>query len=410
MTKERIDSDLIAAMSWRFLRRQDVPFQVGSRMCTILLVKTHLGSGIIRLLVLRLVILLVLLAVTIAHEGTLAAQGDAGVSDTHAPASALHLAARARNLADLKRHLSAGDQVDARDELGRTPLHIAAGGGYIDLAALLLDRGADPNARADVDMTPLHLAAMLGHAEMTGLLARRGARTDARNASGMTPLHLAADDKVVNALVAAGADISARTPAGLTPLHTARQGSVARALLDKGADMRMRNANGRTAMELAAIESLEPAGLSIHSVMLGRLRGLVGEMPLTLTNITSQPITNLVVTARSPACDVEPEPAGIPRLFPGENAEIALSLTRMPSVSEGEHPVFLSLTADGKKLGDIDLRIDTRTSVTLEDRGMIRLAKGQMRHASSRWFYLVYTSVPLLVVAAWLYFRKRSAG
>ena len=400
MMKERIDSHLIAATSCRFLRRLDVLFQVGSRMGTILLIKTHTGSGIIRILL--------LLAVTIAHEGTLAAQGDSGVSDIRAPASALHLAAQTGNLADAKQCLSAGGQVEARDELLRTPLHDAAAGGYIDIAALLLNRGADPNARADVDMTPLHLAAMLGRAEMTGLLARRGARTDARNASGMTPLHLAADDKVVNALVAAGADISARTPAGLTPLHTARQGSVARALLDQGADMRMRNANGRTAMELAAIESLEPAGLSIHSVMLGRLRGLVGEMPLTLTNITSQPITHLVVSARSPACEIEPEPAAVPRLLPGQNAEIALSLTRIPSVSEGEHPVYLSLTANGKKLGEIDLRVDTRTTVTLEDRGMIRLAKGQMRHASSRWFYLVYASVPLLVVAAWLFFRKRS--
>ncbi len=369
-------------------------------MGTVPFIILYKGSGIIQIIL--------LLAVTIAHEGTLAAQGDAGVSDIHAQAGALHLAARAGNLAEVKRRLSAGDQVEARDELGRTPLHNAAAGGYIDIAALLLDRGANPNARADVDMTPLHMAAMLGRAEMTGLLARRGARTDARNASGMTPLHLAADDKVVNALVAAGADLSARTGAGLTPLHTARQGVVARALLDHGADMRMRNADGRTAMELAAVESLEPAGLSIHSVMLGRLRGLVGQMPLTLTNITNEPIANLVVTARSPVCEIEPEPGEVARLLPGENAEIALSLVRSPSATEGEHPILLSISAAGKKLGNVDLRVDTRTTVTLEDRGMIRLAKGQIRHASSKWFYFVYASVPLLVVAAWLFFRKRS--
>jgi hypothetical protein len=38
---------------------------------------------------------------------------------------------------------------------------------------------------------------------------------------------------------------------------------------------------------------------------------------------------------------------------------------------------------------------------------MIRLAKGTLRPASSRWFYLVYASAPLLVVAAWLFFRRR---
>src|ERR1039458_10205808 len=111
-------------------------------MGTVLFIILHRRSEIIQIMF--------LLAVTIAHEGTLAAQGDAGVSDIHAQASALHLAARAGNLAEVKRRLSAGDQVEARDELGRTPLHHAAAGGYIDIAALLLDHGADPNARADV--------------------------------------------------------------------------------------------------------------------------------------------------------------------------------------------------------------------------------------------------------------------
>jgi hypothetical protein len=38
---------------------------------------------------------------------------------------------------------------------------------------------------------------------------------------------------------------------------------------------------------------------------------------------------------------------------------------------------------------------------------MIRLAKSQVRPVSSRWFYLAYASVPLLVVAAWLFLRRR---
>jgi ankyrin repeat protein len=351
--------------------------------------------------------ILPLLALLGPQGSILAETAGTTVPDAQAPLTPLHLAAQAGSLSQTRRLLDAGEQVDARDSRDMTPLHYAAMGGHIEVAGLLLDRGADPNARAQIDMTPLHLAAMLGQPEMTGLLARRGARTDARNTSGMTPLHLASDDKVVSTLVAAGADTNAKTKAGLTPLHTARQGSVARTLLDHGADMRIRNPQGRTAMELAAVESLEPAGLSIHSLMLGRLRGLVGQMPVTLTNISGQPIEDLVLTARSPACDIEAEPARVLRLLPGENAEIALSFTRTPSVPEGEHPIYISIAAAGRKLGDIDVRVDTRTGVTLEDRGMIRLAKGQIRHASSRWFYLVYASVPLLVIAAWLFFRKR---
>jgi hypothetical protein len=320
---------------------------------------------------------------------------------------ALHQAAREGNTSEIRKRLDAGEQVDIRDGRAMTPLHYAVSQGHLDAASLLLDRGADPNARAQLDMTPLHFASMLGRAEMAGLLVRRGARTDSRTTSGMTPLHLAADDKVVDVLAAAGADVNALSTRGLTPLHTTRQGIVARALINHKADLRIRDPRGRTAMDLAGIETLERVGLSIHSVMLGRLRGIVGQMPVTLTNVSSQPIRELVLTARSPACDIEAAPPSIAELLPGQDERILLTLTRTPSLPEAEYPVFISITADGKKLGDVDLKVDTTTSVTPEDRGMIRLAKGQMRPAPSRWSYVIYAIVPLLVVGAWFFLRRR---
>ena len=357
--------------------------------------------------ILRIPLLCVLATLAALHVGNLSEAAEPGGIDALPAMTPLHLAAQAGNLSQAKRLIDSGEQVESRDDREMTPLHYAAIGGYIDIASILLDRGADPNARALVGMTPLHFAAMIGRAEMTGLLTRRGARTDVRNETGMTPLHLAADDKVVTTLLGAGAAVGARTDSGLTPLHTARMSSVARALLDGGADLRVRTPQGRTAMELAAVESLEPAGLSIHSVMLGRLRGLLGQMNVTLTNISAQPITRLTFAARSPACDVEVEPAAVAQLSPGQNAKISLTLTRNPTAKEGEHPIFISVAAAGKQLGAVDLRVDTRTGQTLEDKGMIRLAKGQMRPATSRWFYLVYGSVPLLVVAAWFLLRRR---
>jgi hypothetical protein len=351
-------------------------------------------------------ILLVLTGV-FPQRATLATEADTGVVNEKGPLRALLLAAQKGNLGEIRQRLDAGDQVDLTDGRGMTPLHLAALGGHIEAASLLIDHGADPNARAAVLMTPLHFAAMLGRSEMAGLLTRRGARTDVRNTIGNTPLHLAADDKVVNVLVTAGADIHAKNNEGATPLHTARQGSVARTLLDRGADIRIRTAKGKIAMELAAVESLEPVGLSIHSVMLGRLRGLIGAMPLTLTNISSETIQGIELAAKSPACDVEAEPAKIPQLLPGENAEILLTFTRTPSIPEGEHPVFVSFHSVGNKLGEIDLRIDTRMKEIPQDLGMIRLAKGQMRKAPSRWSYLIYASVPILVVAAWFFIRRR---
>jgi hypothetical protein len=357
------------------------------------------GSGVFKFVL--------VLAAMFLHGTTLGASEASATIDAGPTTTVLHRAADQGDTATLRQRLDAGDAVDVRDERGMTPLHHAAVMGRIDAASLLLDRGADPNARAAGDMTPLHFASMLAHPEMAGLLVRRGARSDIRNASGMMPLHLASNDKVVNVLATAGADVNALTSKGLTPLHTARQGLVARALINHKADLRIRTPRGRTAMETAGIETLERVGLSVHSVMLGRVRGVIGQMPVTLTNVSSQPISNLALTARSPGCDIDVTPVSVPQLLPGNNANMVLTLTRNPTVAEGEYPVYLSISGDGRKLGDTDLKVDTRMSETPEDRGMIRLAKGHIRPASSRWFYLIYASVPLLVVAAWLFFRRR---
>jgi len=342
----------------------------------------------------------------------IAALAQTGSQPTPGAASsgtALQLAAEQGDIATLERRIAAGDSIDVRDNRGLTALHRAVIAGQLKAAALLLDRGADPNARAEGDMTALHFAAMLAQPELAGLLARRGARTDIRNASGMMPLHLAADDKVVKVLAAAGADVNALTSKGLTPLHTSRHGLVARALLENKADPRIRTPRGRTPMETAGIETYDRVGLSIHSVRLGRLRGIMGQMPVTLTNVSKQAMHDLVISARSPGCTVEVTPPSVAQLLPGQNADYILTLIRDPTGSPGVYPVYLTLSAGGSTIGDADLKVDTSTRVIPEDLGMIRLAKGQIRPAHSRWFYLVYASAPILVLGAWLFFRRRRA-
>jgi hypothetical protein len=353
----------------------------------------------------RIVEVLVFLAGLLPQRLTLATETDTGHAE--AQLGPLHLAAERGDTAAARRLLDGGSPVDPTDGLARTPLHLAALGGHVEVARLLLDRGADPNARAAFQMTPLHYAAMLGRPEMAGLLARRGARTDARNERGATPLHLAADEKVVAVLAAAGAPLEATDADGKTPLHSARQSFIARALLDRKADLRVRDKRGLTSMEIAAVEMLETEGLSFHSVVLGRLRGLIGAMPLTMTNISAHPLHNIEVAGHSPACEVEAEPVRVEKLVPGQATDVRLSFVRLPNVAEGEYPLYVSVTSAGRKLGEIDLRVDTRAGETPTDRGMIRLAKGRLRPSSSRWYYLVFAAVPLLVVGAWLFFRRR---
>jgi hypothetical protein len=344
---------------------------------------------------------------TIVASSTVVTDRDGLAADGGSASTELITAAEHGDVAALERRLAAGEPVDARDDRGLTPLHHAAMAGQLNAASFLLDHGADPNARAEGEMTPLHFAAMLAHPELAGMLARRGARSDVRNASGLVPLHLAADDKVVNVLAAAGADVNALSSKGMTPLHTARHGLAARALVDLKADIRIRTPRGRTAMETAGIETFERFGLSIHSVMLGRLRGLVGQMPVTLTNVSDHPIRDLAIVGRSPGCRVDVTPASVAQVLPGQNADYVLTLSRNVEAAPGEYPVYVALSIGGTRIGETDLKVDTRMSETPQDRGMIRLAKGRIQPPSSRWFYLVYASVPLLVMAAWFWLRRR---
>lgn len=61
--------------------------------------------------------------------------------------------------------------LDKQDAEGNTPLHLAAGGGFIEVVKELLEQGASPTVENKQGLTPLHLAAKGGHREVVKLLA-----------------------------------------------------------------------------------------------------------------------------------------------------------------------------------------------------------------------------------------------
>ncbi len=163
---------------------------------------------------------------------------------------------------DIARCLKTKD-ANARDAVGLTPMHRAAGfGGTPALVRTLAKAGAQTNTRDVNGMTPLHLAVHFNKKpDMVAALIKAGAKANARDDYGRSPLHLAAQGDtpgVVRALVKGGAEVDARDKRGAwTPLHLAawfgKSPAVVKALIKAGANLRLKDKSGRTPLDYAEV-------------------------------------------------------------------------------------------------------------------------------------------------------------
>ena len=124
-------------------------------------------------------------------------------------------------------------------------------------AETLIAHGADVNATNEEGATPLHLAANRRIAE---ILLAKGAQVEARRKDGCTPLHTAHEAGVAETLIAHGADVKASDKEGRTPLHTlASPGQeeperVMDVHIQKGADLNAKDDSGATPLKRAISE------------------------------------------------------------------------------------------------------------------------------------------------------------
>ncbi|MEI8291599.1 MAG: ankyrin repeat domain-containing protein, partial [Verrucomicrobiota bacterium] len=123
--------------------------------------------------------------------------------------------------------------VNAQDNQGRTPLHVVSisDSSFKDRATrLLISAGANPNLQDNEGMTPLHLVASSGQAFREGAfkgLLDAGGKPNIQDKKGRSPVHLFltgvwpwnSSGDCLKYLAAAKADFSIKDDQGKTPLH-----------------------------------------------------------------------------------------------------------------------------------------------------------------------------------------------
>ena len=147
--------------------------------------------------------------------------------------------------------------LDTPNDMGWTPLMIAAFHGHEKIALMLIDSGANVHASDERRYTPMHWAAFQGFELVVMRLIGKGAAPDVANSFGWTPMMQAATRghfEIVRILLDHGAYADQCAKDGWAALHKATANGhldVIQLLLDRGAYVNPRYQDGSTPLKLA---------------------------------------------------------------------------------------------------------------------------------------------------------------
>jgi len=105
-----------------------------------------------------------------------------------ADVSGFHGAACVGDLARVKGFVEQGTDIDAKDEMGWTPLYWAACTAREEVAEYLIGKGARVDVKTNEQSTPLHQAALSGSTKLVESFISKGAGVNAKDNKGHTPL------------------------------------------------------------------------------------------------------------------------------------------------------------------------------------------------------------------------------
>jgi len=150
----------------------------------------------------------------------------------------IHEAARTGDRKLINETVTSIDQLNAVDEAGRTPIHVAAEVNEAAMGAYMAECGADVNAKDHAGDTPLHVGARHGSRLTVSMLLWAEADPMLVNLLGETPLHLAVSAghrDVVWLLLENGggeAAVNVRDLQGRTPLEIGQNICASDEILD----------------------------------------------------------------------------------------------------------------------------------------------------------------------------------